>query len=133
MASWRKTELRTRRAAGMTPAVVQSSAGASEHLLIVQVNLAQAMAAFKRAGAWVVGLENTPDARPVEEVRLDGALALVVGSEGEGLRALNRRSCDLLLRLPMQGRVASLNAAVAGSVVLYLAQFARQGKTTPRR
>lgn len=117
-----------RRAAGMTPAVVQSSAGASEHLLIAQANLAQSITALKQAGAWVIGLENSPDARPVEEVALDGPLALVVGSEGEGLRALNRRSCDLLLRLPMQGRVASLNAAVAGSVVLYLAQLARLRK-----
>jgi 23S rRNA (guanosine2251-2'-O)-methyltransferase len=54
-------------------------------------------------------------------MRLDGPLALVVGSEGEGMRPLVRNSCDFLLRLPMRGRVGSLNAAVAGSVALYLA------------
>ena len=54
-------------------------------------------------------------------MRLDGPLALVVGSEGQGMRSLVRDSCDLLLRLPMRGQVESLNAAVAGSVALYLA------------
>jgi 23S rRNA (guanosine2251-2'-O)-methyltransferase len=59
------------------------------------------------------------------QVRLDGALALVVGSEGEGMSRLTREKCDFLLRLPMRGEVASLNAAVAGSIVLYLAAQAR--------
>jgi 23S rRNA (guanosine2251-2'-O)-methyltransferase len=58
---------------------------------------------------------------PPEEVRLDGPLALVVGSEGEGMRSLVRDSCDLLLRLPMRGQIGSLNAAVAGSIALYFA------------
>jgi 23S rRNA (guanosine2251-2'-O)-methyltransferase len=60
-------------------------------------------------------------AQPVEKVRLDGPLALVVGSEGEGMRDLVRKSCDVLVRLPMHGQIESLNAAVAGSIVLYLA------------
>ncbi len=113
-------------AAGVTPAVVNASAGASEHLLVAQSNLSQAIAALKEAGAWVMGLESSPEATPVEKARLDGPLALVVGSEGEGMRALTRRSCDLLVRLEMQGKVESLNAAVAGSIVLYLARGARQ-------
>jgi len=118
-----------RRAAEVTPAVVSASAGASEHLLVAQINLAQAINELKEAGAWVVGLEGSPQAQPVEQVRLDGALALVVGSEGEGMRDLVRKSCDVLVRLPMQGRVESLNAAVAGSVVLYLALQARINRT----
>jgi 23S rRNA (guanosine2251-2'-O)-methyltransferase len=113
------------RAAEVTPAVVSASAGASEHMLVVQSNLAQAISELKHAHAWVVGLDESPDSQPPEQVRLDGALALVVGSEGEGIRALVRKQCDLLMRLPMQGQVASLNAAVAGSVVLYLAYLAR--------
>ncbi len=112
-------------AAGITPAVVNASAGASEHLLVAQANLSQAIATLKEAGAWVLGLEGSPEAAPVEKARLDGPLALVVGSEGEGMRALTRRSCDLLVRLEMRGQVESLNAAVAGSIVLYLARQAR--------
>lgn len=114
------------RAAGITPAVVQASAGASEHLLVVPVNLAQALTRLKEDGAWVVGLDGGSDSAPMEKVRLDGALVLVVGNEGEGMRALIRRSCDHLVRLPMRGQVESLNAAVAGSIVLYLARSSRE-------
>lgn len=114
------------RAAEVTPAVVSASAGASEHMLVVQSNLAQAISEIKHANAWVVGLDESSESLPLEQVPLDGALAIVVGSEGEGIRTLVRKQCDYLLRLPMQGQVASLNAAVAGSVVLYLAYMARK-------
>ena len=110
------------RAAGVTPAVVNASAGACEHLLVAQANLSQAITALKEDGAWVIGLEGSPEATPIEKARLNGPLALVVGSEGEGMRALTRRSCDMLVRLEMRGKVESLNAAVAGSIVLYLAR-----------
>jgi 23S rRNA (guanosine2251-2'-O)-methyltransferase len=112
-------------AAGVTPAVVHASAGASEHLLAAQMNLSQALTRLKEEDVWVIGLDAAPDAQPPERVRLNGALALVVGSEGEGMRALIRKSCDLLVSLPMRGQVDSLNAAVAGSVMLYLALQAR--------
>lgn len=112
--------------AEITPAVVQASSGASEHLRIARANLAQSLVTLKEAGAWVIGLEGSPEAMPVEQARLDGPLVVVVGSEGEGLRTLVRKSCDLLVRLPMRGRIESLNAAVAGSVILYLALRARQ-------
>jgi 23S rRNA (guanosine2251-2'-O)-methyltransferase len=115
----------THRAAEITPAVVSASAGASEHMLVAQTNLAQAIDELKEAQAWVIGLDESPESKSPAEVRLDGALAVVVGSEGEGLRPLVRSKCDLLLRLPMQGQVESLNAAVAGSVALYLAYLAR--------
>lgn len=115
----------THRAAEITPAVVSASAGASEHMLVAQTNLAQAIDALKAAGAWVVGLDEGPESRNPSEVRLEGPLAVVVGSEGEGIRPLVRSKCDFLLRLPMQGQVQSLNAAVAGSVALYLAYLAR--------
>lgn len=114
-----------RRSAEVTPAVVSASAGASEHLLVVQANLAQVMDELKEAGAWIIGLEGSDQAKPVDQVRLDGSLALVVGSEGEGMRDLVRKKCDDLVALPMRGRIESLNAAVAGSVVLYLALQAR--------
>jgi 23S rRNA (guanosine2251-2'-O)-methyltransferase len=109
----------------VTTAVVSASSGASEHLLVAQTNLAQVIEALKKAGLWVVGLDSGAEAQSIARVRLDGALALVVGSEGEGMRALVRDSCDILASLPMRGRVESLNAAVAGSVALYLAWQAR--------
>jgi 23S rRNA (guanosine2251-2'-O)-methyltransferase len=119
------------RAAGVTPAVVSASAGASEHMLVAQANLAQVIDELKKRDTWVIGLEGGPGARLPEEVRLDGALALVVGNEGDGMRPLVRQKCDLLMRLPMQGKIESLNAAVAGSVALYLAAQARAIKTAP--
>ena len=113
------------RTVGVTPAVVNASSGASEHLLVAQSNLSQAITALKEAGAWVIGLEGGGEAQDPGEVRLDGAIGLVVGSEGEGMRPLTAKSCDILMKLPMQGRIESLNAAVAGSVALYLMYLAR--------
>jgi 23S rRNA (guanosine2251-2'-O)-methyltransferase len=109
-----------RRAAGITPAVVNASAGAVEHLRIAQSNLAQAIGEVKRRGLWVAGLDADPAAESVLGADLSGPLALVIGSEGEGLRRLVRESCDRLLRIPMRGRIQSLNAAAAGSIALYL-------------
>jgi 23S rRNA (guanosine2251-2'-O)-methyltransferase len=114
------------RTAMVTPAVVNASSGASEHLLITQVNLAQAIASLKDKGVWIVGLEGSPDAKSPSQIQLDGPLGLVIGSEGQGMRQLVRNSCDLLLQLPMYGKIESLNAAVAGSIALYLALQARQ-------
>ncbi len=114
-----------RRGVGVTPAVVQASSGASEHLLVIVMNLARAIQALKEREAWIVGLENSPEARTPGEVDLSGPLGLVIGNEGEGMRRLVRESCDFLLRLPMRGKIESLNAAVAGSIVLYMAWQAR--------
>jgi len=113
------------RTVGVTPAVVNASSGASEHLLVARANLHQAIDALKEAGAWVIGLEGSGQAQSVDEVRLDGAIGLVVGSEGEGMRPLTAKSCDILMKLPMKGQIESLNAAVAGSVALYLTYLAR--------
>ncbi len=114
-----------RRTATVTPAVVNASSGASEHLHVAQTNLAQAITTLKSENIWVIGLDIGPQALAPDQVHLDGSLALVVGSEGSGLRQLTLKSCDLLLRLPMRGQIASLNAAVAGSITLYLAWQAR--------
>jgi 23S rRNA (guanosine2251-2'-O)-methyltransferase len=114
------------RAVGVTEAVTASSAGASEHLLITQSNLVQAMQALRRAGAWILGLEHSAEAQPLDKLDLTGPLGVVVGSEGRGLRRLVRDTCDFLGYLPMRGRVESLNAAVAGSVGLY-AIWSRRG------
>ena len=112
--------IQRRRAAGITPTVVHTSAGAVEHLRVAQVtNLPDAIARLKGRDVWVVGLENVRGARRYDQADLSGPLALVVGSEGQGLRRLVRDRCDLMVYLPMAGKVTSLNAAVAGSVVLY--------------
>lgn len=108
------------RAAGVTPAVVHSSSGATEYIPIVQMNLAQAIEELHRRDVWVVGLDSGEKSAVIEPKRLGGKLAIVVGSEGEGLRMLTKTACDELLHLPMKGGFESLNAAVAGSIVIYL-------------
>jgi 23S rRNA (guanosine2251-2'-O)-methyltransferase len=111
---------------GITPAVINASAGAVEHLLVAQVtNLVDSITRLKTHDVWVAGLEAVRGAQQYDLADLSGPLALVVGSEGEGLRRLVRERCDFLLYLPMRGQVTSLNAAVAGSIVLYEAHRQR--------
>ena len=110
----------------VTPAVVNASSGASEHLRIARWNLSQAIDMLKDAELWIVGLDQAGVEVEAGSRHLQGALGLVVGSEGEGIRPLVKSKCDILLKLPMQGEVESLNAAVAGSVALYLAYLARR-------
>jgi 23S rRNA (guanosine2251-2'-O)-methyltransferase len=108
------------RAAQVTPAVVNASSGATEHLRIARVtNITRALQTLKGSNVWVVGLEDAPGAQDYATADLRGPLALVVGSEGHGIRRLVRETCDVLIKLPMRGVVTSLNAAVAGSIVLY--------------
>lgn len=114
-----------RRTATVTPAVVNASSGASEHLLVAQTNLAQAINSLKEENTWIIGLEARPGAQLPSDVSLRGAIALVVGNEARGMRRLTRDSCDVLMQLPMRGNIDSLNAAVAGSITLYLAWQAR--------
>ncbi len=119
------------RVAPLSAAAVSASAGALEHLRVVRVvNLATTVPELSDLGVLVVGLDQDADLR-CDEVDLSGPVALVVGSEGSGLHQLVRRRCDVLVRIPMGGRVASLNAAVAGATLLY--EVARQrGFAFPR-
>ena len=108
------------RSCPVTGAVDKASAGAVEHLPVCQVNnLASAIEQFKAAGVWVYGLSGEDADRTIYAEDLTGSVALVVGSEGEGLRQLTRKSCDGLLSIPMAGGVASLNAASASAVALF--------------
>jgi 23S rRNA (guanosine2251-2'-O)-methyltransferase len=112
--------IQKRRAVDITPTVVHTSVGAVEHLRVAQVtNLVRAMDWLKEQRVWIAGLEALPGAQPYCEADLADALAVVVGSEGKGMRRLVREACDFLVQLPMRGAVTSLNASVAGSVVLY--------------
>ncbi len=109
-----------RRSVAVTPAVVNASAGATEHLFIAQVvNLAREVEALKARDVWIAALQDDPRAQALHAGDLRGALALIVGSEGEGVSRLLRDRADFLLKLPMRGQIESLNAAVAGAVALY--------------
>ena len=114
-----------RRAAGVTPAVRKASAGAVAHLPIAQVtNLTRALDSLKEQGVWVVGLDMAGQ-QSFDTYDWRGPTALVVGSEDKGLGRLVGETCDVLVNLPMRGHVDSLNAAVAGSIVLYHAWRSR--------
>lgn len=126
--------LQERRGVDITPAVVNASSGAVEHLNVTIVtNLVTTMRRLKDEGIWLAGLDIGPDASTLDKVDLNRPLALVMGSEGEGLRRLVRETCDLRITLPMRGHVQSLNVATAGSIALYAAWQARgwQGWTPP--
>jgi 23S rRNA (guanosine2251-2'-O)-methyltransferase len=111
---------RIRRAAAVTPAAVKASAGALLHLPHARVaNIARALERLKEAGFFIVGLDEAAEATVYDGPCPPGRVALVVGSEAEGLSRLTREVCDELVRLPMRGRVASLNAAAALAAVLY--------------
>ncbi len=118
-----------KRAAGITPAVVNASAGAVEYLYVARVtNLARSMSRLQAEGLWVYALEGGMDAPSYWEVDLSGPIGIVVGSEGTGLSRLIRERSDGLLRIPMWGRTPSLNAAVAGALTLYEVRRQRSTK-----
>ncbi len=114
-----------RRSAGVTPAVVNASAGAIERLAVARVtNINRAIEDLQENSFWVAGLDDSDDASPPDARTLQGSLAVVVGNEGEGISRLTREKCDFLVRLPMYGQIESLNASVAGSILLYLIRHA---------
>ena len=111
---------RTRRAADVTPAAIRASAGALLHLTHARIaNIARGLERLKDAGFTVVGLDEHAERTVYEAEQPEGRVAVVLGSEGEGLGRLTRAACDLLVRLPMRGRVGSLNAAASLAAALY--------------
>ncbi len=107
------------RAAGVTPAAARASAGATEHLAVARVtNLAAFLDRVKPQGVWVVGADPA-GGRLLYDVDLREPLALVIGAEGQGIRPLVKSRCDWLVRIPMSGSVASLNAACAAAVCTF--------------
>lgn len=112
------------RAAGVTPAVFKAAAGALEHCRVARVtNLARAIEQLKAFGVWTVALAADGD-KELCEIDLAVPVALVLGSEGAGVRPLVRKTCDHVARIDMRGNVGSLNVAAAGAVALY--EVARQ-------
>ena len=109
----------SRRSASVTAAAAKASAGAVEHLPIARVpNLADFLGRAKDEGAWVYGAEANAKS-PYTQADLTGKVVLVMGSEGKGLRRLVADRCDLIVSIPVRGRVASLNVAAAAAVVLF--------------
>lgn len=107
-----------RRSVALTGTVAKTSAGAVEHVLVARVsNLVQTLKELKKQGCWVSGAES--GGKKAFEADLTGPRVLVVGSEGKGIGRLLRENCDEIISLPMKGKVTSLNASVAGSIVLY--------------
>jgi 23S rRNA (guanosine2251-2'-O)-methyltransferase len=108
------------RSASVSPAVVNASAGAVEHLQIAQVpNLGNAIEKLDASGRWVVGLDGGPGSQDLFATDVPVPAVLVVGSEGSGLTSNIRKRCQLIISIPMGGRVESLNAATAGSIALF--------------
>jgi len=114
-----------RRAAGLTETVAKASAGAVEYTPVVRIgNVSQALEKLKRAGFWIFGLDERGGQR-YDEAEFADRSVLVLGAEGKGLHDLVKKRCDVLLRIPMAGQIASLNVSVAFGVAVYLIRFTR--------
>ncbi|MDR9857477.1 23S rRNA (guanosine(2251)-2'-O)-methyltransferase RlmB [Paenibacillus sp. VCA1] len=109
-----------RRSAQVTATVSKTSAGAAEYVPVARVtNLGQTIDSLKEKGIWVVGTDVSAAAGIYETNVFDGPVAIVIGNEGKGMGRLIREKCDVLVKLPMNGRINSLNASVAAGVVMY--------------
>lgn len=108
-----------RRNVGVTPTVYKSSAGAVEHMRIAKVtNLNNTIDGLKEKGVWIYGADMEGE-NYCFDVNFDGAAAIVVGSEGRGISRLTKEKCDVLIKIPMVGNITSLNASVAGGIMMY--------------
>ncbi|WP_370306936.1 23S rRNA (guanosine(2251)-2'-O)-methyltransferase RlmB [Sinimarinibacterium flocculans] len=119
------------RSTGLTAVVRKAAAGAAERVPLVAVtNLARTLTRLKELGYWITGLDGESKDTHYD-VDLTGPTVLVMGAEGEGMRRLTREGCDRLVRIPMQGKIESLNVSVAAAVCLY--EAVRQRRPTGRR
>lgn len=108
-----------RRNVGMTPVVYKAAAGAVEHMKVARVtNINNTIEEIKNKGIWVYGADMGGD-KYCFETDLTGPLAFVIGSEGRGISKLTREKCDILTKIPMKGQITSLNASIAGSIMMY--------------
>ena len=115
------------KAAGITPTVRRASAGAADRIAFFAVtNLARTLKGLKEKGVWLVGLAGDAE-QDFYALDLKGSLAIVMGSEGEGMRRLTREACDFLAHIPMRGNMESLNVSVATGVALFEALRQRGG------
>lgn len=108
------------KSAGLTPITRKTAAGAAETLKIYQVNnIVKALEILKDNGVWIAGTDLTEASQPIYQTDLTGALGVVLGNEGKGIRPLVKQHCDFLIHIPMLGSVQSLNVSVATGIVLF--------------
>ncbi len=116
-----------RRSVGLTATVAKASAGAVEYMKVARVtNINQAIAELKEKGVWIFGTA-AEGSIPMYQADLTGPAAIVIGNEGDGMSPLVRKNCDVTVNIPMQGRISSLNASAAASILLYEAVRQRIG------
>lgn len=116
-----------RRSVGLTATVAKASAGAVEYMKVARVtNISAAIAELKQKGVWVFGTA-AEGSIPMYQAGLSGHAAIVIGSEGDGMSQLVRKNCDVMVNIPMKGRISSLNASAAASILLYEALRQRLG------
>jgi len=116
-------------AASVNSTVAKTSAGATAHLPIARVtNIVQTMEELKKAGVWIVGAEMETD-KLYYQHDYRGSLAIVIGNEGRGIRRLVKEKCDFLVKIPMHGKIESLNASVAGALIMFEAAKSRMQKS----
>ena len=116
----------------LTETVARVSAGALEYVPVARIgNIAQTMRALKEQGFWIAGADMAGE-ETYDRANLTGALVLVIGSEGRGMSRLTRDLCDFTVRLPMHGKINSLNASVAGAILMYEALRQRTAKAAVR-
>jgi len=118
-----------RRSVDVTPTVIKISAGAAAHIAVARVtNLVQALKKLQEAGCWISGAEH--NGKDIEKADLSGPRVIAVGSEGKGLSRLVRETCDEIVTLSMRGKINSLNASVAGGILLYQSFLQRKFERT---
>ncbi len=117
-----------RRSVGLTAVVAKASAGAVEYMKVARVtNITAAIEELKKRGVWVFGTA-AEGSIPMYRADLKDAAAIVIGNEGDGMSQLVRKSCDVMVHIPMKGRISSLNASAAASILLYEAVRQRLGE-----
>jgi 23S rRNA (guanosine2251-2'-O)-methyltransferase len=122
-----------RRAAGLTEAVAKSAAGALEYLPVTRVgNVSRAIEELKKGGFWIYGLDERAE-QAYHDIDYADPAVFVLGGEGKGLHELVRRRCDFLIRIPMAGKISSLNVSVAAGIVLFDWKRRRETSRAPSK
>ena len=108
-----------RRAVGVTEIVVKTSVGATQYVPVVRVNnINETIRELKDRGVWIVGTDGNADKLYYEQ-DLTGPIAIIIGSEGRGMNSLTMKNCDYLVKIPMMGKITSLNASVSGGIIMF--------------
>ncbi|MEW8974487.1 MAG: 23S rRNA (guanosine(2251)-2'-O)-methyltransferase RlmB [Tissierellaceae bacterium] len=120
-----------RRSARVNQTVYKSSAGAIEHIPVADVvNISDTITLLKEEGLWVYGADMNGESYYFD-TSLDGAIALVIGNEGKGISRIVKEKCDVLVKIPMMGKISSLNASTSAAILIY--EVVRQGHEKPKR